>query len=155
MKLFQKMKLAALALICISTSSTVFASTSLSTLNTHNLKSLNAKAATSLTKSKVASELNSKLPVMIEPGARLKKVEYQDNFRLTIYMTNKTADSYSSDETDSLNRFAVEKIHPFFCDIFPPSKATNKPSLYIDIVDKKGNSFYTSLERYDDVCPSE
>lgn len=152
MKLFKQAKLAALTLVCVSMSTTIFAGTSLSALNTSSLKTLVAKAPTPAIKEKVATTLNAKLPLIVEPGATLKKVEYSNNFKLTVFMTDKTANKYSSDETDSLNRFVVEKIHPFYCGVFKQSKAAYKPDLYVDLVDKKGQSYFGSSESYNDVC---
>lgn len=69
---------------------------------------------------------------------------------MNVQMSSKTADKYSSDETDSLNRFVNEKIHPFYCSVF--ANAPVKPDLYVDIVDNQGKSFFGSAERYSDTC---
>ena len=65
-------------------------------------------------------------------------------------LKNKTAKKYSVDETDSLNRFVVEKIHPDYCQFF--KYKNTKPDLYVDLVDRKNKSFFGSAEKYKDIC---
>lgn len=138
-----------LAVMIFALPGTTFAADALSKLSTPAVKQLSKSAANN---SKISSAMNAQLPITIEPGATLKKVEYSDQFKLSIQMTSKTADKYSADETDSLNRFVVEKIHPFYCSYFKNSAIKNKPSLYVDLIDKKGESFFGSSEDFADIC---
>ncbi len=94
---------------------------------------------------------NFQLNKKIETGATVKKIEQsKQSLKITIYMKNKTAKKYSVDETDSLNRFVVEKIHPNYCQFF--KYKNTKPDLYVDLVDRKNKSFFGSAEKYKDIC---
>ena len=94
---------------------------------------------------------NFQLNKKIETGATVKKIEQsKQSLKITIYMKNKTAKKYSVDETDSLNRFVVEKIHPDYCQFF--KYKNTKPDLYVDLVDRKNKSFFGSAEKYKDIC---
>ena len=94
---------------------------------------------------------NFQLNKKIETGATVKKIEQsKQSLKITIYMKNKTAKKYSVDETDSLNRFVVEKIHPNYCQFF--KYKNTKPDLYVDLVDRKNKSFFGSDEKYKDIC---
>lgn len=129
----------------------VSANTALMGLNTSGVQSMVKKAPTQAMKKQLANTLNKKLPISIEPGATLKNVSYGQNFELTIHMTDKTAQKYSSDETDSLNRFNEEKLHAFYCRLFN-KVGSYAPDLYVNLVDKKGSVFFGSAEAYQDVC---
>ena len=150
MNVFKTLKLSAVAIISVSMSCAVLANGSLNNLNTNSLKSAVALSPTAKNKLKVERLLNTKTPYQIETGAVLKKVKYSKHFNINVQMSSKTADKYSSDETDSLNRFVNEKIHPFYCSVF--ANAPVKPDLYVDIVDNQGKSFFGSAERYSDTC---
>ena len=94
---------------------------------------------------------NFQLNKKIETGATIKKIEQSAYaLKIQIYMKNKTAKKYSLDETDSLNRFLVEKIHPSYCQFF--KYKNTKPDLYVDLVDRKNKSFFGSAEKYKDIC---
>ena len=94
---------------------------------------------------------NFQLNRKIETGATVKKIEQsKQSLKITVYMKNKTAKKYSVDETDSLNRFVVEKIHPDYCQFF--KYKNTKPDLYVDLVDRKNKSFFGSAEKYKDIC---
>lgn len=94
---------------------------------------------------------NFQLNKKIETGAAVKKIEQsKQSLKITVYMKNKTAKKYSVDETDSLNRFVVEKIHPDYCQFF--KYKNTKPDLYVDLVDRKNKSFFGSAEKYKDIC---
>ena len=94
---------------------------------------------------------NFQLNKKIETGATVKKIEQsKQSLKITVYMKNKTAKKYSVDETDSLNRFVVEKIHPNYCQFF--IYKNTKPDLYVDLVDRKNKSFFGSAEKYKDIC---
>ena len=94
---------------------------------------------------------NFQLNKKIETGATVKKIEQsKQSLKITVYMKNKTAKKYSVDETDSLNRFVVEKIHPNYCQFF--KYKNTKPDLYVDLVDRKNKSFFGSDEKYKDIC---
>lgn len=94
---------------------------------------------------------NFQLNRKIETGATVKKIEQsKQSLKITVYMKNKTAEKYSVDETDSLNRFVVEKIHPNYCQFF--KYKNTKPDLYVDLVDRKNKSFFGSAEKYKDIC---
>ena len=94
---------------------------------------------------------NFQLNKKIETGATVKKIEQsKQSLKITVYMKNKTAKKYSVDETDSLNRFVVEKIHPNYCQFF--KYKNTKPDLYVDLVDRKNKSFFGSAEKYKDIC---
>jgi|GEM_PF-4983701 len=94
---------------------------------------------------------NFQLNKKIETGATVKKIEQsKQSLKITVYMKNKTAKKYSVDETDSLNRFVVEKIHPDYCQFF--KYKNTKPDLYVDLVDRKNKSFFGSAEKYKDIC---
>lgn len=144
------LKLTAIGLITMSISCAVLANGSLNNLNTKNLQSAAELSPTAENKLKFERLLNTKTPYKIEPGAVLKKVKYAKHLNMYVQMSNNTADKYSSDETDSLNRFVNEKIHPFYCSVF--AKAAVKPDLYVDIVDNQGKSFFGSAEKYSDTC---
>ena len=97
------------------------------------------------------AQTNFQLNKKIGTGATVKKIEQsKQTLKITIYMTDKTAEKYSVDETDSLNRFVVEKIHPDYCQFF--KYKNTKPDLYVDLVDKKNKSFFGSAEKYKDTC---
>ena len=94
---------------------------------------------------------NFQLNKKIETGATVKKIEQsKQSLKITVYMKNKTAKKYSVDETDSLNRFVVEKIHPNYCQFF--KYKNTKADLYVDLVDRKNKSFFGSAEKYKDIC---
>ena len=94
---------------------------------------------------------NFQLNRKIETGATVKKIEQsKQSLKITVYMKNRTAKKYSVDETDSLNRFVVEKIHPDYCQFF--KYKNTKPDLYVDLVDRKNKSFFGSAEKYKDIC---
>jgi len=94
---------------------------------------------------------NFQLNRKIETGATVKKIEQsKQSLKITVYMKNKIAKKYSVDETDSLNRFVVEKIHPNYCQFF--KYKNTKPDLYVDLVDRKNKSFFGSAEKYKDIC---
>lgn len=94
---------------------------------------------------------NFQLNKKIETGATVKKIEQsKQSLKITVYMKNKTAKKYSVDETDSLNRFVVEKIHPNYCQFF--KYKNTKLDLYVDLVDRKNKSFFGSAEKYKDIC---
>lgn len=97
------------------------------------------------------AQTNFQLNKKIETGATIKKIEQSSHaLKIQIYMKNKTAKKYSLDETDSLNRFLVEKIHPDYCQFF--KYKNTKLDLYVDLVDKKNKSFFGSAEKYKDIC---
>lgn len=150
MNIFKTLKLTAVAVLSVSMSCAVLANSSLNNLNTKNLQTVTALSPTAENKLKFERLLNTKTPYKIEPGAVLKNVKYAKHFNMHIQMSNKTADKYSSDETDSLNRFVNEKIHPFYCSVF--ANASVKPDLYVNIVDNQGKSFFGSAEKYSDTC---
>lgn len=150
MNVFKTLKLTAVAVFSVSMSCAVLANGSLKNLNTDNLQSVAALSPTAENKLKFERLLNTNTPYKIEPGAMLKNVKYAKYFNINVQMSSKTADKYSSDETDSLNRFVNEKIHPFYCSVF--ANAPVKPDLYVDIVDNQGKSFFGSSERYSDTC---
>ena len=94
---------------------------------------------------------NFQLNKKIETGATVKKIEQsKQSLKITVYMKNKTAKKYSVDETDSLNRFVVEKIHPNYCQFF--KYKNTKPDLYVDLVDRKNKSFFKKKKKYKDIC---
>ena len=97
------------------------------------------------------AKTNFQLNKKIETGATVKKIEQsKQSLKITVYMKNKTAKKYSVDETDSLNRFVVEKIHPNYCQFF--KYKNTKTDLYVDLVDRKNKSFFGSAEKYKDIC---
>ncbi len=97
------------------------------------------------------AKTNFQLNKKIETGATVKKIEQSKQIlKITVYMKNRTAKKYSVDETDSLNRFVVEKIHPSYCQFF--KNKNTKPDLYVDLVDRKNKSFFGSAEKYKDTC---
>lgn len=97
------------------------------------------------------AQSNFQLNTKIETGATVKKIEQsKQNLKIMVYMTDKTANKYSEDETDSLSRFVVEKIHPSYCQFF--KNKNTKPDLDIDLVNIKNESFFGSTEKYKDIC---
>lgn len=150
MNVFKTLKLTVVAVLSVSMSCAVLANGSLKNLSTNNLQSIAVLSPTAENKLKFERILNTKTPYKIEPGAVLKNVKYAKHFNMNVQMSSKTADKYSSDETDSLNRFVNEKIHPFYCSVFANSAV--KPDLYVNIVDNQGKSFFGSAEKYSDTC---
>lgn len=97
------------------------------------------------------AKTNFQINKKIETGATVKKIEQSAQIlKIQIYMKNKTEKKYSIDETDSLNRFVVEKIHPSYCQFF--KYKNTKPDLYVDLVDRKNKSFFGTAEKYKDIC---